>query len=200
MVRAQPQRHTSVKHAHLNDLNPEAIIFYPDNGGEKFQVLSDDGKRLVNGMPCKELADPRQQRFRSVWVTLKSGSKVVPSSKEPWRRRGNRIPDSPHDFRGRRQSHTPTEPPSSCQYSGAAAAAAGRAGKTMNSGLNCAPLQVFGRDVPEAQSGSWIFQVQVEHLIEVAIIQLAAVADAHVVRHIRPSTVAGLKLLASSSR
>ncbi len=58
-----------VKHAHLKGLNPEAIIFYPDKGREQFQLLSDDGKKLVNGKPCKQLAEPGQQHFRSVWIS-----------------------------------------------------------------------------------------------------------------------------------
>ncbi len=58
-----------VKHTHLKGLNPEAIIFYPDKGGEQFQLLSDDGKKLVNGKPCKELAEPSRQHFRSVWIS-----------------------------------------------------------------------------------------------------------------------------------
>jgi len=58
-----------VKHAHLKSLNPEAIIFYPDKRWEQVQLLSDDGKKLVDGKPCKELGDPSRQRFRSVWVT-----------------------------------------------------------------------------------------------------------------------------------
>ena len=58
-----------VKHAHLKSLNPEAIIFYPNKRWEQVQLLSDDGKKLVDGKPCKELGDPSRQRFRSVWVT-----------------------------------------------------------------------------------------------------------------------------------
>jgi hypothetical protein len=58
-----------VKHTHLKGLNPEAIICYPDKGGEQFQLLSDDGKKLVNGKPCKELSDPSRQHFRSVWIS-----------------------------------------------------------------------------------------------------------------------------------
>jgi hypothetical protein len=58
-----------VKHANLKGLNPEAIIFYHDTGRHQYQVLSDDGKKLVNGKPCKELADPVQQHFRSVWIS-----------------------------------------------------------------------------------------------------------------------------------
>jgi len=58
-----------VPHTHLKGLNPEAIIFYPDKGGEQFQLLSDDGKKLVNGKPCKEWANPSRQHFRSVWIS-----------------------------------------------------------------------------------------------------------------------------------
>ena len=86
-----------VKHAHLNDLNPEAIIFYPDKGGRQFQVLSDDGKRSVNGKPCKELTDPRVQHFRSVWVTVKRESEASRRQKNHDTAR-YRNPDSPHEF------------------------------------------------------------------------------------------------------
>jgi len=58
-----------VKRVHFKGLNPEAIIFYPDKGWGQIQLLSDDGKRPVNGKPCKELGDADQQHFRSVWVT-----------------------------------------------------------------------------------------------------------------------------------
>ena len=58
-----------LRHSHLKGLNPEAILFYPDDGEERFQLLSDDGKMRVNGKPCKELTDPGQQHFRSVWVS-----------------------------------------------------------------------------------------------------------------------------------
>ena len=58
-----------LKGAHFKGLNPEAIIFYPDKGWREVQLLSDDGKKLVNGKPCKELGDANQQHFRSVWVT-----------------------------------------------------------------------------------------------------------------------------------
>ncbi len=58
-----------VKHTHLKGLNPEAIIIYPDKGWEAYQLLSDDGRRLVSGRPCKELADPAQRQFCSVWIS-----------------------------------------------------------------------------------------------------------------------------------
>ena len=62
---ATPRR---LKQAHFKGLNPEAIIFYPDKGWQQVQLLSDDGKKPVNGKPCKENS-PNQQHFRSVWVT-----------------------------------------------------------------------------------------------------------------------------------
>jgi len=36
-------------------LNPEPSSFIPTKVGSSFQLLSDDGKKLVNGKPCKEL-------------------------------------------------------------------------------------------------------------------------------------------------
>ena len=52
----------------LSDFNPEAAVVYPDNP-HSFQLLSDDGSRMVNGVPCKELTDPAAKSFRSVWIT-----------------------------------------------------------------------------------------------------------------------------------
>jgi len=50
------------------DFNPEAIVVY--EGRMPFQLLSDDGTRRVGNTQCKELADPKQRRFRSYWVSL----------------------------------------------------------------------------------------------------------------------------------
>lgn len=50
----------------LNNYNPEALIVY--EGRDAFQVLSDDGTRRIGAESCKQLRDPRQRRFRSVWV------------------------------------------------------------------------------------------------------------------------------------
>ena len=58
-----------LKHTQLKGLNPEAIIVHADVAGTQFQLLSDDGNRLVNGKPCKELADPSRQHFRSVLIS-----------------------------------------------------------------------------------------------------------------------------------
>lgn len=59
-----PQR---IKHPALKDVNPEAVVVYahrPDG----FQLLSDDGTRLIGGVCCKALPDPSLKQFRSVWV------------------------------------------------------------------------------------------------------------------------------------
>src|SRR5712671_2888992 len=63
------------------------------------------------------------------------------------------------------------------QRSGATAAAAGGAGETMNASLNRTVLQGLRRDVPKIQLLA-VLQLQLQHLIEIAIIKLAAVADA----------------------
>ena len=75
-----PQR---VKHTHLKGLNPEAIIFFPGTGGDRYQLLSDDGNKIVNGKPCKELADPNAQHFRSVWISERENKpKLEPAGPE----------------------------------------------------------------------------------------------------------------------
>jgi len=56
-----------VKHSRLKGLNPEGIVIYPDKEWSEIQIISDDGKKPVNGRPCKE-CPPSQQHFRSVWV------------------------------------------------------------------------------------------------------------------------------------
>ena len=53
----------------LNAYHPEALVIYPDRGAHEFQVLSDDGTRLIDGVPGKELTDPSRQRFRSFWLS-----------------------------------------------------------------------------------------------------------------------------------
>jgi Protein of unknown function (DUF3616) len=54
--------------ADIQDLNVEGLITYPGNATQ-FQILSDDGSRLVEGEVCKDLAQPEQRRFRSAWIT-----------------------------------------------------------------------------------------------------------------------------------
>jgi len=46
--------------ADFPELNPEALVVYPDSGGREVQVLSDDG--------TKPSRPPEQRTFRSVWV------------------------------------------------------------------------------------------------------------------------------------
>ncbi len=52
----------------IQDLNVEGIVTYPGNATQ-FQILSDDGSRLVDGEVCKELEQTEQRRFRSAWIT-----------------------------------------------------------------------------------------------------------------------------------
>ncbi len=52
----------------IQDLNVEGIVIYPDNATQ-FQILSDDGSRVVDGEVCKDLEQPQQRRFRSTWIT-----------------------------------------------------------------------------------------------------------------------------------
>jgi hypothetical protein len=52
----------------LGKFNPEAIVIYPEMGLQEFQVLSDDGNRMIDDCPCKLLKDPHLQTFRSVWL------------------------------------------------------------------------------------------------------------------------------------
>jgi hypothetical protein len=61
---AAPQK---IERTHLKKLNPEAVVSYPQRA-EGFQLLSDDGTDLIHGIPCKNLPNPAQRRFRSVWV------------------------------------------------------------------------------------------------------------------------------------
>jgi hypothetical protein len=63
---AAPQKFT-VKH--LGDYHPEAIIIYSQKGFHEIQILSDDGNRLINGIPVKELGDSAPKIFRSFWLT-----------------------------------------------------------------------------------------------------------------------------------
>ena len=53
---------------HLQDYQPEAIIIYPQTGLREVQILSDDGTRLIEGVPGKLVPDRRRQAFRSFWV------------------------------------------------------------------------------------------------------------------------------------
>jgi len=35
---------------------------------QEVQVLSDDGNRLIDGVPGKKITDPARQTFRSFWL------------------------------------------------------------------------------------------------------------------------------------
>jgi hypothetical protein len=52
----------------LGDYHPEAIIIYPDKGLREIQILSDDGKRVVNGISNRDLP-MRERTYRSFWIT-----------------------------------------------------------------------------------------------------------------------------------
>ena len=64
-VGTQPER-LSVED--LGDYHPEAIVIYPDKGLREIQILSDDGKRVVNGVSNHDLP-MRQKTFRSFWLS-----------------------------------------------------------------------------------------------------------------------------------
>lgn len=51
----------------FGDLNPEAVTFLPSIP-PRVLLLSDDGTREIDGQTCKDLADQRQQRFRSLFI------------------------------------------------------------------------------------------------------------------------------------
>lgn len=57
-----------IKVNHLNQYNPEGIIVYPDKGLREFQLVSDDGERIIDGVIGKQIKDPAKQKFRSFWV------------------------------------------------------------------------------------------------------------------------------------
>ncbi len=56
-----------VKGIDFHNLSPEALVVYPPTS--TLQVLSDDGTLRIQGLECKRLSNPDEQRFQSVWVT-----------------------------------------------------------------------------------------------------------------------------------
>ena len=60
-----------IKVKHLGDYNPEGIIIYPDKGLDEFQIVSDDGKLEVDGVPGKQVMESATKSFRSFWITAK---------------------------------------------------------------------------------------------------------------------------------
>jgi hypothetical protein len=51
--------------------NPEALVFYADDG-DRIQVLSDDGGMKTGGVRCKDLPEDKR-RFRSGWINVSGG-------------------------------------------------------------------------------------------------------------------------------
>jgi hypothetical protein len=56
---------------HLGDLHPEAIIIYPGRGLREIQILSDDGKRVVDGISNRDRS-MSQRTFRSFFLAVGS--------------------------------------------------------------------------------------------------------------------------------
>jgi hypothetical protein len=69
--RTEPKRIKDVK---LKHFNPEAIVVNPEHP-KHFQLLSDDGTKLIDGVCCKNLAEPQKKQFRSVWIDLSKDAK-----------------------------------------------------------------------------------------------------------------------------
>jgi hypothetical protein len=61
-------------HRHLGKFSAESILFYADKGWNQIQILSDDGSQRVGGKRCKDLKDPAQKTFRSLWLSLAPGA------------------------------------------------------------------------------------------------------------------------------
>lgn len=62
-------RPEAVSGVDFQGIHPEALIVDQATKG-KIQILSDDGSEKVNGGTCKDLKNPDEQGFRSVWVHL----------------------------------------------------------------------------------------------------------------------------------
>ncbi len=58
-----------LKSKQLNEFHPEAVIVYPEL--DDIQILSDDGKKPVDGTPGKQVIDPLLRKFRSFWLVEK---------------------------------------------------------------------------------------------------------------------------------
>ncbi len=52
----------------LRGVNPEGVVLSVREGRSEFLLLSDDGRRSIDGADCKTLADPAQKRFRGVML------------------------------------------------------------------------------------------------------------------------------------
>ena len=62
---AEPKR---IAVRRLKDYSPEAVVIYPEKTADRIQILSDDGTRLLDGIPCKTLKGAGQ--FRAFWLEL----------------------------------------------------------------------------------------------------------------------------------
>jgi hypothetical protein len=58
-----------IKGVDFQDLHPEALVVYPPEK-TRIQILSDDGSEQVNGKDCKDLTEPQDKGFRSIWINL----------------------------------------------------------------------------------------------------------------------------------
>jgi hypothetical protein len=58
--------------ADLAGYNPEG--FFSPEERDDILVVSDDGTRVIDGLPCKDLPDPAKKQFRAVWISLPPAS------------------------------------------------------------------------------------------------------------------------------
>ena len=59
-----------IPETHFREMNPEALLLYPDAPAGEFQILSDDGTRKIAGADCKQIKDPARKSFRSYQIRL----------------------------------------------------------------------------------------------------------------------------------
>ena len=52
----------------LTGYNPEGF-FTPEDRAQ-ILLVSDDGERVIDGVPCKKLKDPARRQFRGLWLEL----------------------------------------------------------------------------------------------------------------------------------
>lgn len=57
-----------LKNIHLKGINPEAIVVYPENGWDEFQLLSDDSRKQDQGLFGNAGDTYKRREFRSVWI------------------------------------------------------------------------------------------------------------------------------------
>lgn len=62
---AAPARQIAID---VSGYNPEGFFGPADR--DEVLLVSDDGSRLVDGVPCKELDDPAKKQFRGLWLRL----------------------------------------------------------------------------------------------------------------------------------